>query len=359
MRLQLQVFSLVLAGLLLAMPPAAGAARAAGGPETGGALPRPQIMDAARAPQAARVLAQVALAYEPQMPPAAREQDYAAKVALAKRLLGVKKLVELRKQTLALLPPGQPVSWEDLRRRRFTQGDQVGVTLRVPVWVPARAQRLTTYSGFEKRWQVVAETTPRPSGHVWFVRTMAEVNDKAHYKPETIQVEVNSRFAPLLGLLLEYVFREGYYDVNRRVALLVVRSGEDAYAVSAHTPPAAVECLSFPDKEGDSLAATVATCTYHNLAEIYHGHHEPKSNHRLGLAIDFNDFNFAGVIDGPPNPISRSLRQFNREAMHRLDARQLPNWVYRAAKLEGMRLPQEWTYESYKTDWEHVDVGTK
>ena len=30
---------------------------------------------------------------------------------------------------------------------------------------------------------------------------MREVNDKAHYRPATIQVEVNSMFAPLAGLL--------------------------------------------------------------------------------------------------------------------------------------------------------------
>ena len=78
----------------------------------------------------------------------------------------------LRHETLNLLAPGQEVSWEDVRRRRWPGGDPVGVTLEVPVWVPARAQRLKTYSGFEKKWQTVALTTPRPSGYVWFVRTM-------------------------------------------------------------------------------------------------------------------------------------------------------------------------------------------
>ena len=121
----------------------------------------------------------------------------------------------------------------------------------------------------------------------------------------------------------------------------------------------AAECLSFPDDEGDSLAATVAVCRFNNLAEIYHGHHARTSNHRLGLALDLNDYNFKGVVDGPPNPISRAARQYNRDAMHKLDARQMPGWVYRAAKWLGMRLPQEWIYFGYHTDWEHVDVGTK
>ena len=60
-----------------------------------------------------------------------------------------------------------------------------------------------------------------------------EVNRKADYRPEKIQVEVNSKFAPLAGLLLEYIFREGWYDPARRLPLLSVRDGEDTYAVSA------------------------------------------------------------------------------------------------------------------------------
>ena len=162
-----------------------------------------------------------------------REIDFLQKVTLAKRLLGVGRLVGLRHETLNLLAPGQEVSWEDVRRRRWPGGDPVGVTLEVPVWVPARAQRLKTYSGFEKKWQTVALTTPRPSGCVWFVRTLAEINDKTHYRPEMIQVEVNSKFAPLAALLLEYIFREGWYDPSKRLPLLAVRMGEDTYAVSA------------------------------------------------------------------------------------------------------------------------------
>ncbi len=65
------------------------------------------------------------------------------------------------------------------------------------------------------------------------------------------------------------------------------------------------------------------------------------------------------MVDGCPNPISNSIRQYNRDGMHRLDARQLPAWVFWSAKWLGMRLPQEWTYAGYNTDWQHVDVGTK
>jgi len=114
-------------------------------------------------------------------------------------------------------------------------------------------------------------------------------------KPEMIQVEVNSKFAPLAALLLEYIFREGWYDPSKRLPLLTVRSGEDTYAVSSASGPVAAECLSFPDRDGASMAATLAQCSYASLADIYHGRHAPYSNHRLGLAMDINDFNYAGV----------------------------------------------------------------
>ena len=329
-------------------------ARAAASPPS-----QPQILEAAQAPKAARLLRRVALTYGPRMSPAERDRDCLQKIALAKRQLGVRRLVELRHQTLALNPPGVEPSWENLRLRRWPGGDRVGVTLSVPVWVPARARKLQTYGAFEKKWQTVALTCPRKSGYVWFDPSMADINNKAGYRAETIQFEINSKFAPLVAILLEYVFREGYYDPAKRVPLMTVRGGEDTYAVSAGTAPVTAECLSFPDEDGDSLAATVAVCHYANLAEIFHGRHAPGSNHRLGLALDLNDFNYPGVVDGVPNPISRAIRQYNRDAMHRLDARQMPAWVYRAAKWPGLRLPQEWTYYGYNTDWEHVDVGTK
>ena len=321
--------------------------------------PHPQIIEATLAPKANRIMRQVALSYAPQMSAADRDRDCLQKIALAKRLIDVRRLVELRRETQALVPSGMEVCWEYLRTLRFANGDRVGVTLSAPVWVPARAQKLQTYCAFEKKWQTVAQTTPRKSGYVWFDPSMADINHKAGYRAETIQFEINSKFAPLVSLLLEYIFREGYYDPARRVALMTVRGGEDTFAVSAYTAPVVAECLSFPDQDGDSLAATVAVCRYSNLAEIFHGHHAPASNHRLGLALDLNDFNYPGVVDGVPNPISRATRQYNRDAMHRLDARQMPAWVYRSAKWLGLRLPQEWTYVGYNTDWEHVDVGTK
>jgi len=346
--------SLVLAICLTAIWPA--------GARGAGVVPSPpQILETGKAPQTAKIMQQVPLAYDPQMSPQARDQDFLTKVRLAKSLLGVGRLIELRHQTLNLRPGVGEVSWEDLRRRRWPKGDQVGVTLSVPVWVPAGARKIKTYCGFEKKWQTVALNPHRPCGFVWHTAKMADINDKAHYLPERMQLEINSKFAPLVGLLLEYIFREGYYDVNRRVPLLVVRGGEDTFSARAGSGPVAAECLSFPDEDGSSLTATVALCQFQDLAAMYHGRHAPSSNHRLGLGLDLNDYNFRGngIVDGAPNPISPATRQYNRNAMHKLDARNMPGWVYTAAKWLGCRLPQEWNYFGYQTDWEHVDVGTK
>ena len=360
MRSRSLLASLVLAICLIA----AGSAGACGAaPDSGfatGPLPSPpRILEASRAPAAARLVRQGALTYAPRMSEGERERDFLQKITVAKRQLGVGRLIALRHLTLALLTANREFSWETVRLLRWPEGDAVGVTLEVPVWVPPRAQRLKTYSGFEKQWQTVALATPRPSGWVWFVRTLREINDKADYRPAKLQVEINSKFAPLAALLLEYIFREGWYDPARRLPLLTVRAGEDTYAVSAASGPVTAECLTYPDADGSSLAATVAQCSYPSLAEIYHGRHAPGSNHRLGLALDLNDFNYAGVVDGVPNPISLAIRQYNRDAMHKLDARHLPNWVYRAASWVGMRIPQSWCYYGYNTDWAHVDVGTK
>ena len=88
-----------LLGLCLSGP--VGEARAAASPP-----PQPQILEAAQAPKAARILRRVALTYAPRMSPAERDRDGLQKIAQAKRLLGVGRLVELRHQTLALNPPG-------------------------------------------------------------------------------------------------------------------------------------------------------------------------------------------------------------------------------------------------------------
>jgi hypothetical protein len=327
--------------------------------DTPGQPPHPQLLDSQLTPQAARILEQAALLYEPHMTPQARDRDFLGKISLAKELLSVTQLRDLRQQSLALLNNREEVSWETFRLLKWPQGDRVGVVLSVPVWVPGQARRVPAYAGFEKKWQTVALTHPRPSGYIWFAGKLADINNKSRYRPERTQVEVNSRFAPLAALFLEYIFREGWYDVDRRVPLLVVRIAEDTWSVSAHRGPVVAECLSFPDKEGGTFDGVVVQGYYESMAELHHGRHVPVSNHRLGLALDVNDFNHKNVIDGNPNPVSIALRHYNRDAMHRLDARNLPAWVYTAAKWVGFRIPQEWLYTGFSADWPHFDVGTK
>jgi hypothetical protein len=327
-----------------------------------GRPPRPHLVNQEAAPATASLLNLLHLSYDPTLTPQERDQDFRHRLSLAKKSLGLVRLVDLRHQSLALLNSRgeREPSWEYLRRQRWPQnGGRVGVTLSVPVWVPSKARRVVTYAGFEKRWQTVALNLPRPSGFVWFAPSLSDINNKAAYRAEHIQFEINSRFAPLAALFLEYLFREGWYEPAKRIPLVVVRSGEDTYAASAYTGPVQAECLSFPDEEGPSLAARVASCQFPHMAALHHGRHSAASNHRLGLALDLNDFNYTGVLDGPPNPISKAARQMDRDAMHQLDARNLPGWVYRAAKWVGLRLPQEWTYFGYNTDWAHFDVGTK
>ena len=70
----------------------------------------PRLLEASQAPQTARILRQVSLTYAAGMSEREREIDFLQKVRLAKRLLGVGRLVELRHQTLKLVAPGQVVS---------------------------------------------------------------------------------------------------------------------------------------------------------------------------------------------------------------------------------------------------------
>jgi hypothetical protein len=321
--------------------------------------PRPRLQDQRLAPQVAQILQQSALRYDADMTPDDRDRDFLQKVGQAKKSLAVTNLLDLRQQSLALLSSQEEVSWEKLRDLKWPQGDRVGVVLSFPVWVPSQARRVPAYAGFEKQWQTVALTCPRPSCYVWFTGKLADINNKTRYRPETTQVEINSRFAPLAALFLEYIFREGWYDAAKRVPLLVVRSGEDTWSAAGDGGPVVAECLSFSDKEGASLDACAVQCWFGSMAELHHGRHVPISNHRLGLAMDINDFNYKNVTDGNPNPVSLALRHYNRDAMHKLDARNLPAYVYTAGKWLGLRIPQEWLYTGVNADWPHFDVGTR
>ena len=69
------------------------------------------------APQAAGILQQVALSYDPHLTSQARDRDFLHKVALAKELLSVTQLRDLRQQSLALLNNHEEVSWERVDKR--------------------------------------------------------------------------------------------------------------------------------------------------------------------------------------------------------------------------------------------------
>ena len=321
--------------------------------------PAPRLADAAAAPELAALLKKVALRYDPGMTQEDRDRDLAEKIALARRSLKLNDLKEMRKRSLDLIEShcGE-ISWEYLRHQKWPDGTPAGITLIVPVWVPSKAKPVVTYSGFAETWEEVAECRPRKSGRVYYAGELKDINDKEQYRTETIEFETNSLNAPLIGLLMEYIYREGVYDPAKRVPILVLRSGEDTYAASASTGPVTVEGLSFIDDYSSNLTARPVRLTYSSMAEIHHGGHVKASNHRLGCAMDINDFNFKGMVD-MPNAVSASMRQYHRDALHHLDARNLPEWVYQAAKKIGYRIPQEWLYVRNARDWPHIDCGTK
>ncbi|HAY21829.1 MAG TPA: hypothetical protein DCY27_06615 [Desulfobacterales bacterium] len=322
--------------------------------------PSPRLVHPAQAPALAALLQTLALRYEPDMTQEERDQDYREKVAQARQALNLIRMIEMRERSLDLIATnGGEVSWEYLRRQKWPDGSPVGVSLLVPVWAPSQARSVATFAGFASTWQEIAQTMPRPSGQVLFAGNLKDINAKDRYRTASISFEVNSLHAPLAALLLEYIYREGAYEPAKRIPILVVRGGEDTYAASAFTGPVTVEGLTYPDTYGADLNGKVVRLTYNSMADIHHGRHAKFSNHRLGCALDINDFNFKGLVDGIPNPISGSLRQNNRDGLHRLDARNLPAWVFQAAKQAGYRIPQEWTHVYNTKDWPHFDCGTK
>jgi hypothetical protein len=320
----------------------------------------PRLANPGAASDLADLLKQVSLRYDPNMTQEERDRDFADKIVLARRVLKLERIKAMRERSLDLIEANcGEISWEYFRCLKWPDGTPAGVTLIVPVWVPGKAKQVITYTGFAETWEEVAETKPRQSGLVYFSEGLADINAKNHYRTADMKFEINSLNAPLAALLLEYIYREGVYDQGKRVPLLVVRGGEDTYAASANSGPVSVEGLTFADEHAGDLDAKTIRLTYSSMAEIHHGRHVKASNHRLGCGMDINDFNFKGLVDGMPNPVSSSLRQHNRDGLHKLDARNLPGWVFQAAKQVGYRIPQDWTYVRNSKDWPHFDCGTK
>ena len=83
--------ALLLCGWLAGAAPAAG--EVSRQPDSPTLPAHPRILEAAQAPRTARILRQVALTYAPQMSERDREIDFLQKVTLAKRLLGVGRLL--------------------------------------------------------------------------------------------------------------------------------------------------------------------------------------------------------------------------------------------------------------------------
>ena len=322
--------------------------------------PAPHLAQPSAAPKLAALLKEVALRYDPGMTQEDRDRDFSEKIAHARQVLRLERIKAMRERSLDLINSnGGKISWEYFRRQKWPDGTPVGVTLNVPVWVPSRARPVPTYAALAEKWEEVAAAKPRPAGLVYFAGDLQDINDKSRYRTAMLAFEINSLHAPLAALLLEYIYREGVYEPAKRVPILVVRGGEDTYAAAADSGPVSVEGLSFADEIGGDLNATKVRLTYPSLADIHHGRHVKASNHRLGCALDINDFNFKGLVDGMPNQVSASLRHYNRDGMHQLDARNLPDWVFAAAKKVGYRIPQEWTYIGASKDWPHFDCGTK
>ena len=86
-------FLLLAAAFWAAWPAGGAAAEVSRGTPSGSNPPQPQIVEAARAPQAAGIMRQVALTYAPQMSVNDRERDLLQKAALARRLLDVNRLL--------------------------------------------------------------------------------------------------------------------------------------------------------------------------------------------------------------------------------------------------------------------------
>jgi len=226
----------------------------------------------------------------------------------------------------------------------------------VPVWVPKGAQAVPTYGAPVDRWKTI-DSGHRFAGNVFLPPSLTRINDKRGYEAATLTFETFRWHAPFAYLLFDFVFREGWLNPAKRVPVVSVRCGEDTYAAAPRARAGTIPCFDFKNPNGGDFVKQIREVEYTSVAEVYHGHHARESNHRLGCALDINDINCESCKDGSPNPISRAPRQFARERMHQLDARNLPYWVYGVAEQIGYRVPYQWHYGNGFTDWQHLDCG--
>jgi hypothetical protein len=303
------------------------------------------------------VMERLALSYQQGLTETARRTELQGKAQEALRLAGVERLSDLRERAMTLLfRNGKGIEWESLRTLADESGKPAGVWLTVPVWLPRGVQPISTHGAPVGRWKDV-QRSHRFAGEVFLPPTLSAINDKQNYQAGTLTFETLRGYAPFAYLLCEAIFREGWFDVHRRVPILSIRSGEDSFAADPRYRPGTIPCFKFQNPNGKDFLKRNVDVAYKNPAEVYHGHHAMGSNHRLGCALDINDINCEKCQDGSPNPISRAGRQFLRERMHSLDARNLPFWVYQMAEEIGLRVPYQWNYGYGFTDWQHLDCG--
>ncbi|RLB06092.1 MAG: hypothetical protein DRG59_05575 [Deltaproteobacteria bacterium] len=304
-----------------------------------------------------RILQLVSLKYYRGMSKRAREADWKKKIERAYDLVGIDHLYELRKSASEKIEAHRiPWSWEYYRRLKSSDGYREGVRLAIPVWIPRYSRTVKLYGGFKKKWEEITKQD-RYLGYVYFCPSLKNVNDKRHYRPSKIYIEVSREFAPFAYMFFQYIFREGLASADLRVPIMSVRCGEDTFAAIEKEPPPPFTCAEFRDEINGDFHYRVITKKCESFAEIIHGHHKGKSNHRIGCAFDINSFDFPEVKDGSPNPISRARRQFARDRLHKIDARNIPQWVYDAAEDIGFRVPYQWSYGWGFTDWHHFDCG--
>jgi hypothetical protein len=308
-------------------------------------------------PALAALIEKVGLEYRKGAPEAARVEELRSRVKQAYRLAGIERFSELREQAILLILRSEKgFEWETLRSIDLGNGERAGVWLTVPVWVPKGAQAVPTYGAPVARWEAI-HSGHRFAGNVFLPPSLTRINDKRGYEAATLTFETFRWHAPFAYLLFDFVFREGWLNPAKRVPVVSVRCGEDTYAAAPRARAGTIPCFDFKNPNGGDFVKQIREVEYTSVAEVYHGHHARESNHRLGCALDINDINCESCKDGSPNPISRAPRQFARERMHQLDARNLPYWVYGVAEQIGYRVPYQWHYGNGFTDWQHLDCG--
>ncbi len=304
-----------------------------------------------------KILRKISLVYYPGMKPADREADFREKIKRVYELVGVEHMYELRERAAKLIEMHRiPWSWERFRRLRTPGRNRMGIWLTIPVWIPYGSRRIGTYGGFKRKWEDVTRKD-RFLGYVYFCSSLKKVNDKRHYRAGTLTFETSREFAPFAYLFFQYIFREGLCEISLRVPIMSVRSGEDTYAAAGLRRSPTFSCAEFRDEINGDFKHRVVKKECESYSEIIHGHHKGRSNHRIGCAMDINSFDFPDVKDGSPNPISRAKRQYKRDLLHEIDARNLPEWVFTAAEEIGFRVPYQWSYGWGFTDWHHFDCG--